>query len=120
MLDGQNYLTGRLAIFYVTGSWPEHEADHRDTDSANDRWSNLRDATRSQNCANRNVTKANQLGVKGVYFDPTRKRNSYAAHMGQHGRKKHLGRFSSLSEARAAYRRAAKEFHGKFSRSSAR
>ena len=120
MLDGINYLVGRLAVFYVTGVWPEHEVDHRDTDSGNDRWRNLRPATRSQNCANRNVTRANRLGVKGVAIDPTKKKKPYVAHMGLNGRKKHLGYFATLAEASSAYRRAAKEFHGEFSRSSSR
>lgn len=54
---GRVYSRHRLAWFYMTGEWPE-EIDHRDLDPTNDRWTNLRIATRSQNLANRRNTLA--------------------------------------------------------------
>jgi hypothetical protein len=52
-LFGKSYKTSRLAYFYMTGAWPENEIDHEDRDPLNDRWLNLRPATRQQNNANR-------------------------------------------------------------------
>ena len=52
MLDSRAYYAQRLALFYVTGEWPEREVDHKDGCRDNNAWSNLRDATRRQNMWN--------------------------------------------------------------------
>jgi hypothetical protein len=68
MVDGAIYKSSRLAVFYQTGEWPRGEVDHRDLDTLNDRWSNLRDATHSQNQANGRAYSNNKSGIKGVYW----------------------------------------------------
>src|ERR1019366_3934979 len=65
-LDGDAYLGHRLAWFYQTGSWPTPECDHQDLDKTNNRWTNLREATKSQNKANVNRPISNTSGAKGV------------------------------------------------------
>lgn len=66
-IDGILYMSARLAWFYMTGEWPEKEIDHHDRNPSNDKWENLRLATRSENCSNRKVFKNNKLGIKGIY-----------------------------------------------------
>jgi hypothetical protein len=52
-IDGRTYRRGRLAWFCVTGRWPLPEIDHINRKRDDDRICNLREATRSQNQANR-------------------------------------------------------------------
>ena len=51
-IDWRIHLAHRLAFLYVVGDWPPNEIDHIDGDQSNNRWCNLRPATRSQNMAN--------------------------------------------------------------------
>jgi hypothetical protein len=111
-LDGRTYYMGPLAWFYVTGYWPKDEIDHRNLNKRDDSFSNLREATRSQNCANKRVQKTSVLGIKGVHFRFGR----YIAIIKKAGKLRHLGCFATLELARAAYRAAAQELHGEFTR----
>jgi hypothetical protein len=109
-LLGRAYIRGRLAWFYMTGEWPI-EIDHRDGDRMNDRWANLREATRAQNEANKSVRRNNKLGIKGVdIFEGKFRAQIYR------GRKYMLGSFSTLEEAAEAYAQAARDFDGDFAR----
>ena len=64
-IDGQSYKCSRLAYLYMTGEWPEEEMDHIDRTPWNDRWVNLRPATRTENNLNR--VKIGASGHQGVY-----------------------------------------------------
>lgn len=63
-IGGVAYYSGRLAVLYMSGKWPEEEVDHKDRDPSNDRWENLREATSSQNKYNREMS---YEGFRGVY-----------------------------------------------------
>src|SRR5882672_12012976 len=52
-VGGIGYKAANLAWFYMTGQWPELEIDHKNRNETDDRWENLRQTTRSQNCTNR-------------------------------------------------------------------
>src|ERR1700674_1345685 len=60
-LDYHEYLAHRLAWLYVTGEWPI-DVDHENTCRSDNRWDNLREASRSQNMRNMKRTKANTSG----------------------------------------------------------
>ena len=51
-VQGKAYMLHKLIWVYMTGEWPEFEIDHIDRDRLNNRWNNLRKATRSENMAN--------------------------------------------------------------------
>jgi hypothetical protein len=110
-IDGRYYYASRLAVFYMTGSWPKHEVDHRDTDRANDRWTNLREATRSQNIANQRPR--NKLGIKGVRQT---RAGTYHVQIQVAGRHIHLGTYNVLTLASDIYRINAAYHHREFAR----
>ena len=101
-LDGKTYLASRLAFLYMTGCWPKNEADHIDTNPTNDQWSNLRDATRVENCRNKSHYKNSKTGVKGVYFAAQKKSNQFVAEIWDPRQKASCWLFSYLrrSESR--------------------
>lgn len=108
-IDGKTYSAGRLVWFYVTGEWPEGHVDHRDRDKDNNRFVNLRDATRAQNRANSRRSAVS--GLKGAYPGP---RGRWRAAITTGGKTRHLGAFTTAEEAHQAYLAAARDAHGQF------
>lgn len=113
---GVSYLSSRLAYLYMTGEWPPFEIDHEDRNPSNDKWSNLRPASDTQNQANRPCRKDSKLGVKGVIkvYDGKRVGSKYAARIQRDGKRVNIGYFSSVKEAKAAYDKEAKHLFGEF------
>lgn len=93
--------------FLKTGRWPETELDHKDRDGTNNKWENLRPATRSQQMQNSSVRRDSPVGVKGV----TCYRRKYVARIRVDGKSKHLGVFDTIEAASAAYRSAALRYY---------
>lgn len=50
---GITFEAHRLAFLFMTGSWPTHDVDHENGVRDDNRWSELRAATRSENLINR-------------------------------------------------------------------
>jgi hypothetical protein len=113
-IDGRLYRAHRLAWFYTHESWPIHVIDHIDGDGTNNRISNLREATPSENGANRGMQANNTSGFKGVSFDICSRR--WRALITVNGRARFLGHFDDPASAHAAYAKAAEQHHGKFAR----
>lgn len=111
------FLAHRLAWLYMTGEWPAHGIDHRDLDGLNNRWNNLRLATKTENGANTRATKRNRLGLKGVCA-AAGSGGRFRASIGAGGKQKHLGTFDNPEDAHAAYAAAARELFGEFARTS--
>jgi hypothetical protein len=112
IIEGRIYRAHHLAWLYMKGKWCSVVIDHRDLDPSNNRWSNLRRATRSQNSANRSVPRNNACGLKGVSPD----RRGWRATIRKNGRIHHLGVFETPQEAHAAYVKAARKLFGEFAR----
>jgi len=108
MVKGRQYLAHRLAWLYVYGEWPANEIDHIDGDKGNNRICNLREATRSQNCANRR-----KIGV-GLPKGVQRNANRFQAVITVNGKRKCLGSYLSPEEAHAAYCAAAQNEFGAY------
>jgi hypothetical protein len=60
------YLSHRIAWAYVHGEWPELGIDHIDGNGLNNRITNLRLATQSENVSNRAKQTNNTSGFKGI------------------------------------------------------
>lgn len=104
----------QLAWLLSHDEWPPRNIDHIDMDRANNRLSNLRLATPSQNGANRGRQKNNSSGLKGVAWNKGAKR--WRAQIKANGKRRHLGYFDTAEEAHAAYQEAAASLFGDFAR----
>ena len=86
--------------------------DHKDRNSLNNHFSNLRWCTRKENDQNRSKRKNTSSVYKGVCFD--KKANKWRAQIRHNGHQIHLGYFSDESDAGRAYDRKAKELFKEF------
>jgi HNH endonuclease/AP2 domain len=111
---GRTYRAHQLAWLYVKGRWGRPLIDHRDGDSTNNRWSNLRRATLSQNSANSRRPRNNTSGYKGVML--CRESGRWLARISKDGRKIYLGMFATPEAAHDAYVAAARKLFGEFAR----
>lgn len=110
--DGVRILCHRIAWALHYGYWPEQSIDHINGDGFDNRISNLRLATRSQNGRNRGKNANNTSGFKGVSWHSVARKWRAATRI--NGRRIHIGSFDSAEEAGAAYDRLAREEHGEF------
>ncbi len=63
---GKVYPLHRLAFLYMNNSVPSI-VDHIDRNILNNKWSNLREITKSGNCRNREKKSTNSTGRRGVF-----------------------------------------------------
>lgn len=106
VLDGRKYPAARIAWLMVKRRWPSFEVDHKNTKRADDRWTNLREGTRSQQSMNRPARRDSVDGFKGVIRRPN---GTFQARI-----QAHLGTFKTSYRAHLAWKRAAKMLHGRF------
>lgn len=104
----------RLAFLYMTGKLPpdDMDVDHINLVKTDNRWCNLRLATRSQNMANTSVYRLGTSGVKGVTWDKARQK--WRAQLRVNGRKTNLGRFDTCEEAAAKVEEVARAQWGDY------
>lgn len=111
-IDYIDYRAHRLAWVYVTGEWPENDIDHRSRITNDNKFKNLREATRSQNNGNTKARKNNKSGSRGVSWDKFRQK--WMAVCKFDGRYVLKKRFDKKSDAIAAYKAAYTEMFGDF------
>lgn len=109
-IKGKLYKGQRLAWLYMTGEWPIHDIDHINGVRSDNRFSNLRDITRTHNAQNRrSVGSRTTSGYLGVSWCWTRL--LWLAHISVYGKQKHLGYFGTPEDAYHAYLQAKRQFH---------
>lgn len=114
LISGRRYYAHRLAWFYVHGKWPSITIDHINLNKVDNRIVNLREATRSQNQANRRGYGAS--GFKGAALRVKKTGIYYEASICVEGSHSYLGTFRSAEEAQAAYSKQASRSFGEFMR----
>lgn len=109
-VDGNTYQAHRLAWLHVTGTWPALYIDHIDGNRSNNRWANLREASREVNNQNqRRAHKDNKTGFLGVYFHKAS--GLFASRICVDRKSIMVGYFHTPEEAHAAYLKAKRELH---------
>lgn len=102
-IDGQSFSAGRLAWLYVTGEDPgPMEIDHINRIRDDNRFANLRLASRKQNNENIGTPRNSTTGARGVHFASGR--NRWEAYIYNNRKRRHIGYFKSREEAVAARR----------------
>jgi HNH endonuclease/AP2 domain len=110
-INSRAYREHRLAWFYVHGEWPKDELDHVNCDKADNRLSNLREASRHQNLANAPAWGKN---LKGADHLPS---GRWRAKMCVKYKQITIGIYDTEQEAHDAYLNAVKNLYGDFARS---
>lgn len=111
-INDKLFLVHRIIWKMQTGAEPPPELDHKDRDGFNNKWGNLREASRSQNMSNTRTRTDSSSGLKGAMAD--RRRGGFKAEIRINGKSKYLGAFKTKEEAHAAYCEAAQELRGQF------
>jgi hypothetical protein len=89
-------------------------ADHINRNTLDNRRSNLRIVTSSQNCWNSVKHRNNTSGYKGVYWH--KRTGTWMVRIRVNYKRLFLGHFSSLEDAANAYREAVAKYHGEYGR----
>lgn len=103
----------RLAYFLIHGEWPKVSMDHINGIKTDNRWVNLRHATRSENQRNQKRLSTNTSGHKGVVFDKTNGTWYFQMRQNDGSRFTKTG-FKTKEEAVAACRIMREKLHGQF------
>lgn len=112
-INNKRYYAHRLAWLYMTGEFPK-QIDHIDLNKINNKWENLRLANDSQNNFNKDKTILNTSGFKGVSW--YKNANKWRAEIKAYGKRLRIGYFTSIEDAAAAYKEAAKKLHAEYGR----
>lgn len=113
-LFGKLCLVHKLIWFLETGTWPRY-IDHKDGNRLNNCIENLREATSSQNNANRvKCAHGHTSKYKGVYWHKQRKK--WHVQLSLNGKNISNGLYHSEEEAALAYNKKALEIHGEFAK----
>jgi len=111
-INRKRYAAHRLAYFYVYGKWPANEIDHINRNPDDNRISNLRDATRSQNLFNcGNKPDAPPRGI-----DWYKQTSRWRVRIKRDGKQYALGYFKNIEDAIQARLAAEHKFFPEFPR----
>ena len=105
-------LAHHLAWLWMTGKWPSNEIDHKNRIRDDNRFENLREATRSQNSMNGTRRKTNKSGKVGVFFHE--RDQKWCANLMLNYKTVFSGSFDTFEEAVTARRAAEIKYFGEF------
>lgn len=98
-----------LSVFedldYYDYTW---QCDHFDRDTLNNHLSNLKPRTRRENAENKGLYKNNRSGERGVYW--CKSKGKWCAQLVMNRKKKHLGVFTNIVDARNAFAQACQKY----------
>lgn len=101
---------------FITDAPAGKHVDHKNKNGLDNRQSNLRVCTASENLQNRGKQKNNKSGFKGVYWNKHAKK--WHACIAANKKRFSLGYYDSVQDAAVAYKQAALKYHGEFAKQS--
>lgn len=113
-LFGKEYPAHRLAWLYTYGHLPKL-IDHKNRNKYDNRLSNLRIATHSENAYNKSIASNNTVRIAGTYFDG--KRKVWRVRIQCNGKRIHVGTFTNKKDAAVARAVAERNYFGEFASS---
>lgn len=113
VIDGSIFNAHRLIYAVHHKRWPKKEIDHINGDRLDNRISNLREVTHTQNIHNSQIRADNKTGFKGVTFFS--RLNKYKAQIVVNKKFYHLGYFDRPGDAAEAYKNASIDLHKEYS-----
>ena len=111
-INKHNYRAHRLAWLYINGEWPKNILDHINGVRSDNRISNLREVTNSQNNYNSKMSSKNTSGVKGVSWHKRDKK--WRVQIRINCKNYHLGSFDDFELAQLIAYEARIKFHGEY------
>ena len=111
-INGKIYVAHRLAWLVMTGKWPKELIDHKNNIPSDNRWKNIRQASKLQNGHNRATNANNKSRYKGVKI----RKKGFQSAIQFNNKQIYLGSFATAKEAHAAYQKAATKLFGRFAR----
>ncbi len=110
-INGRKVKRAHIVFCLTHGRWPQSQIDHINGDSLDDRPSNIREATPTQNAWNhKKRAKKSELPM-GVRVALS---GRYVARIGVNKRSLTLGTFDTVTEAQSAYIQARSTYFGEF------
>lgn len=95
-INHKRYTVHRLAWLIVYGEWPKNDIDHIDKDRRNNKITNLRDVTNSENQKNRSMNRNNTSGHTGIKLVPN---GNWVVVICVNGKNKTIGTFRDKEDA---------------------
>lgn len=108
-LYGKVWLGHRLAWVYVFGRWPS-QIDHIDRDRRNNRISNLREVSGTDNQLNRGIQANNKTGHRGIHYSD--RRREYVLQLSLKGTRVHCSYHKDIEDAVLVRDRVATQIYG--------
>lgn len=114
-VDKQRYGMHRIIYKMMTGEDPLIDVDHQNHIRSDNRWENLRQATKGEQAYNSSLRRDNTSGSKGIFIRKSKTgKLSYVAFITVSRKRKVLGTFQTKEEAHDAYCDAGRKLHGNF------
>lgn len=95
-IDNKKYKEHRLAFLYMKNYFPKY-VDHINHKTTDNKWSNLRKSTLSENQKNSSLNKNNTSGHIGIYWN--KKANKWHAQLKSNNETIYLGLFRNKEDA---------------------
>jgi len=108
-MDSHRYKAHRLAFLWMEGHFPDADVDHINGNRSDNRWQNLRPASRTINMQNTKRYLNNKSDFTGIAFEAKTKK--WRAEIKANGKQRYLGVYDKFWQALAT-RKIAERKHG--------